>query len=147
MFSIITIASSTTKPVAMVSAISDRLSSEKPQNHITPNVPISDSGSATPAMNGRADGAQEDQHHQHDQADLQDQRELHVAHRGADRLGAVGDDGEADAGRDRALQARQLGADALHGLRYVGAGLALDVDHDRGLAFVPGADRRSPPRR
>ena len=50
MFSIMTIASSTTKPVPMVSAISDRLSSEKPQNHITPKVAISDSGSATPAM-------------------------------------------------------------------------------------------------
>ena len=50
MFSIITMASSTTKPVPMVSAISDRLSSEKPQNHITPKVATSDSGSATPAM-------------------------------------------------------------------------------------------------
>ena len=50
MFSIITMASSTTKPVPMVSAISDRLSSEKPANHITPKVAISDSGSATPAM-------------------------------------------------------------------------------------------------
>ena len=50
MFSIITMASSTTKPVPMVSAISDRLSSEKPANHMTPKVAISDSGSATPAM-------------------------------------------------------------------------------------------------
>ena len=50
MFSIITMASSTTKPVPMVSAINDRLSSEKPANHITPKVAISDSGSATPAM-------------------------------------------------------------------------------------------------
>ncbi len=50
MFSIITMASSTTKPVPMVSAISDRLSSEKPQNHITPKVAISDSGNAAPAM-------------------------------------------------------------------------------------------------
>ena len=50
MFSIMTMASSTTKPVPMVSAISDRLSSEKPANHITPKVAISDSGSATPAM-------------------------------------------------------------------------------------------------
>ena len=50
MFSIMTMASSTTKPVPMVSAISDRLSSEKPENHITPKVAISDSGSATPAM-------------------------------------------------------------------------------------------------
>ncbi len=50
MFSIMTIASSTTKPVPMVSAISDRLSSEKPHSHMTPKVAISDSGSATPAM-------------------------------------------------------------------------------------------------
>ncbi len=44
MFSIITIASSTTKPVAMVRAISDRLSSEKPHRYITASVPTSDSG-------------------------------------------------------------------------------------------------------
>ncbi len=50
MFSIMTMASSTTKPVPIVSAISDRLSSEKPANHITPKVAISDSGSATAAM-------------------------------------------------------------------------------------------------
>ena len=50
MFSIITIASSTTKPVPMVSAISDRLSSEKPQKYITAKVAISDTGKATPAM-------------------------------------------------------------------------------------------------
>ena len=50
MFSIITMASSTTKPVPIVSAIRERLSRLKPQNHITPKVAISDSGSATPAM-------------------------------------------------------------------------------------------------
>ncbi|MNC86458.1 hypothetical protein D3C83_21240 [compost metagenome] len=46
MFSIITIASSTTKPVAIVSAISVRLLIENPARYITPNVPISDSGTA-----------------------------------------------------------------------------------------------------
>ena len=50
MFSIITMASSTTKPVPMVSAISDRLSRLKPAKYITPKLVISDSGSATPAM-------------------------------------------------------------------------------------------------
>ena len=50
MFSIMTMASSTTKPVPMVSAISERLSSENPQNHMMPKVAISESGSATPAM-------------------------------------------------------------------------------------------------
>ena len=50
MFSIITIASSTTKPVEMVSAISERLSREYPSRYITPNVPTSDSGTATLGM-------------------------------------------------------------------------------------------------
>ena len=50
MFSTITIASSTTNPVAMVSAISVRLLIEKPARYITPNVPISDSGTTTLGM-------------------------------------------------------------------------------------------------
>ena len=44
MFSIITMASSTTKPVAIVSAISDRLSRLKPSWYIAASVPTSDSG-------------------------------------------------------------------------------------------------------
>ena len=44
MFSIMTMASSTTKPVAMVSDISDRLSSEKPSRYMIASVPTSDSG-------------------------------------------------------------------------------------------------------
>src|ERR1700694_3524237 len=47
MFSIITIASSTTKPVAIVNAIKVRLLMENPARYITPNVPINDSGTAT----------------------------------------------------------------------------------------------------
>src|ERR1700722_15957477 len=44
MFSIITMASSTTNPEPMVSAISDRLLRLKPHRYITAKVPISDSG-------------------------------------------------------------------------------------------------------
>ena len=114
MFSIITIASSTTKPVPMVSAISDRLSSEKPQNHMTPKVAISDSGRATPAMMVARMVRRKMQHHQHDQHDAQHQRELHVADRGADacRCGRARRS-SVDADRHRALQARQLVLDAL----------------------------------
>ena len=50
MFSSITMASSTTKPTASVSAISDRLSSEKPNRYITANVPTSDIGNARLGM-------------------------------------------------------------------------------------------------
>ena len=49
MFSIITMASSTTKPTEMVSAISEKLSSEKPSAHIAASVPAMDSGTVTPA--------------------------------------------------------------------------------------------------
>ena len=47
MFSIITMASSTTKPLEMVKAIKVRLLIEKPARYITPKVPTSDSGTAT----------------------------------------------------------------------------------------------------
>jgi hypothetical protein len=50
MFSTMTIASSTTKPVAMVSAISVRLLIEKPARYITPKVPTSDSGTTMLGM-------------------------------------------------------------------------------------------------
>jgi len=50
MFSIITTASSTTKPVAIVSAMSDRLLREKPSAYITAKVPTIDTGTVTPGM-------------------------------------------------------------------------------------------------
>jgi hypothetical protein len=50
MFSIITMASSTTNPVAIVSAMSDRLLSENPARYMTPNVPTSDNGTAMLGM-------------------------------------------------------------------------------------------------
>ena len=50
MFSMTTMASSTTNPGAMVSAISVRLLIEKSRNTITANVPTSESGTATAGM-------------------------------------------------------------------------------------------------
>ncbi|KWV86430.1 hypothetical protein PFLmoz3_03863 [Pseudomonas fluorescens] len=50
MFSSITMASSTTKPVAMVRAISVRLLMENPARYITPKVPTRDSGTAMDGM-------------------------------------------------------------------------------------------------
>src|SRR5882757_7715551 len=45
-----TIASSTTKPVEIVSAIRERLSRLNPQRYITVNVPMRDTITATPGM-------------------------------------------------------------------------------------------------
>ena len=50
MFSKTTIASSTTKPVAMVKAMSVRLFKLKPMRYITTQVPAKDSGKATAGM-------------------------------------------------------------------------------------------------
>src|ERR1700735_384227 len=47
MFSITTMASSTTKPVAIVSAIMDRLSMLYRHKYMTANVPIKETGTAT----------------------------------------------------------------------------------------------------
>ncbi len=51
MFSIITTASSTTKPVEMVSAMSERLFRLKPSPYMTANVPTIDTGTVMPGMN------------------------------------------------------------------------------------------------
>src|SRR5689334_260863 len=50
MFSIMTIASSTTNPVEIVSAINVRLLRLNPIKYIVPNVPMSDSGTAAAGM-------------------------------------------------------------------------------------------------
>ncbi|OIQ76290.1 hypothetical protein GALL_420320 [mine drainage metagenome] len=50
MFSIMTMASSTTKPVAMVSAISVRVLMEKPNRYMAPKVPTRASGTAVAGM-------------------------------------------------------------------------------------------------
>ena len=47
MFSSTTMASSTTKPLEIVKAMSDRLSILKPNMYITPQVPIMETGTAT----------------------------------------------------------------------------------------------------
>ena len=50
MFSRTTMASSTTKPVAIASAMSERLSRLYPQRYMTPNVAMSETGTATLGM-------------------------------------------------------------------------------------------------
>ena len=89
MFSIITIASSTTNPVEIVNAISDRLSRLKPISFITPKVPTTASGNATLGITVAQNFLQKHKNHHHNQADRQEQRELHIANRSADRCGPI----------------------------------------------------------
>ena len=92
MFSSITIASSTTKPTESVRAISDRLSrlySEQIHHREGPNE-------RARQRKARDDGGreipEEQEDHEHDQADGDHQRELHVVHRLANREGAIAAD-------------------------------------------------------
>ena len=106
MFSSTTMASSTTKPVATVSAISDRLSRLKPSRYIAPKVPISDSGTATLGTSAARALRKVGEHHQHHQHDRDHQGAFDIAQRGANGLGAVVGLNDADAGRNRGLQLR-----------------------------------------
>ena len=86
---------------------------------------------------GRNEGGtgvtQEKKKHQNHQSHCQQQFELGVIHRGTDGGGAVGDHLHIHGSRQRGLQARQQGLDAVHGLNHVGAGLALHIqDHGGG---------------
>ena len=91
-----TIASSTTKPVAIVSAISDRLLRLNPARYMTASVPTSDSG--TDRLGIRvADGLRKNRKitittSTHGEAEF----ELDIGDRGADRGGAVGHDLDVD---------------------------------------------------
>ena len=89
MFSITTMASSTTKPVEIVSAISERLSMLKPNRYITAKVPISEDGNGDGGNERGSPVAQKDEDDKNHQDDGENERALHIADRGADGGGAV----------------------------------------------------------
>ncbi len=142
MFSIITMASSTTKPVAMVSAISVRLLIENPARYITANAPISDNGTTTLGMTVAAS--------------LRKNRKMTIttsatASSNSKRTSrtdarmvivrSVSTATSTAAGSD-ALQLRQHPLDAVDHLDDVGARLALDVEDDCRRLVGPGRQLR-----
>ena len=86
---------------------------------------------------GGPEFAQEHKDHHHHQHDRQHQRELDIGHRGADGLGAVGQDGDGHRRRDHGAQLGEQRFDAVGGLDDVGAGLALNVQDDGRLLIHP----------
>jgi len=101
MFSIITIASSTTNPVAMVSAISVRLFHAEPARYMRPKVPTSESGTAM-ARDERAAAVRRKRKITITTGHREHQFELHVLDRGAGWFGAVGERATStDAGSER----------------------------------------------
>ena len=86
----------------------------------------------------KAEDHRDDEHDGHDQCDL------HVAHRGADRVGAVqATEISTPAGIAR-FNSGRAALNALHGLHDVGAGLTLNVQNHGGdflaIMEIPGAD-------
>ena len=102
MFSITTIASSTTKPVATVRAISDRLSRLKSGLIHDRQCADQRQRHRQAGDDGRWDVAQEDEYDHHDQADRQRKLEFDVLNRGADGGRAVGQRFDRDRRRQRA---------------------------------------------
>ena len=141
MFSIITMASSTTKPVAMVSAMSERLSRLKPAKYMMPKEAISDSGSVTPATMVALSVRRNKSTTITTRTTLSIERVLHIPHGRADGACAVCDDLRLYARRKRGLKLGQDFLDAVHGADNVRARLALDVDNDSRHAVIT---RRAP---
>src|SRR6478752_8593301 len=90
---------------------------------------------------GRPEGAQEYEDHHHHEHDCRHQRELHVVDRGADGLGAVGNDIQLYGWRDRSFELRQERLDAIDRLDDIGAWLALNGENDGALLVVPAGDQ------
>ena len=61
----------------------------------------------------------------------------YVPHRGPDRGGAVGQDGDLHAGRQRASKLGQQGLDAVDDLDHICARLPLDIEDHRGGIVHP----------
>ena len=133
-------ASSTTKPVAMVSAISDRLLRLKPNRYIAPSVPTSDSGTDRLGIRVARALRRNTKITSTTRMTASVSSNSTSSHRGADGHGAVGQDVEVDRGRQRGLQLRQQRLDALDHRDDVGAGLALDVEDDGRRLVHPGAE-------
>src|SRR3984893_18017323 len=141
MFSTSTTPSSTTKPTAIDKAIKEKV--------VETVAEFVEHGEGTDQWQGHGDGrhngrpkiTQEYEDHHDDERNRQQQGELHVVDRGADGLGAIGNDIYLDRGRNRGLEHRHHRLNPTHGLDDVGAGLALDRQNDCPLLVEPGGNQ------
>ena len=89
----------------------------------------------------RPEIAQEQKDHHHHEADGEDQRELDVGDRGADRHGAVEDGFDLHRRRNARGELRQFGLDLVDGVDDVGAGLLEYGQDDAVLVVLIAGDR------
>ncbi len=133
-FSSTTIASSTTKPVAMVSAISVKLLIEKPARYITPNVPTSETGTATLGISVARPSRRNTNTTRITSTTEIGERAPDVAQRRADRRRALHRRRQRDRAGNRRAQRRQQRRYAVDRLDDVRVGLAVDDHEHRRLA-------------
>ena len=107
-----------------------------------PKVPTSETGTATLGIDRGRNVSQKQENRHHDEGDGEQERKFHVAHRGADRRGAVGENGNINRRGQVGLDLRQKLFDAVNDLDDVRAGLALDVDDDRRRLVHPRRELR-----
>ena len=112
-FSSTTMASSTTNPVEIVSAISERLSRLKPRRYITPNEPRIDTGTATLGIAAARTLRRKTKTTRITSATAVIKRALGVGERAADGDRPVDDDVQIDVAGQRSGEARQLRFDAV----------------------------------
>ncbi len=140
MFSITTIASSTTKPVAIVSAISERLSRLKSNSYMIASAPTSDSGTDRLGMivagmlrrNRKITSTTSPTASDSSNSTSSTEARIVVVRSVS---GVISIDA-----RQRGRQLRQQLLDAVDDLDDVGAGLALDVDDERRRRVHPGGE-------
>ena len=142
MFSRTTIASSTTKPVEMVSAISERLSRLKPKSHMTPIVPSSETGTATVGMRPARGSRRNANTTRITRTTAIDQRALDIVDRSADGRRTVFNDIELDVAGDRRFELRQRRRYAIDRTDDIGAGLRKTSTSTAGAPFANPKLRR-----
>ena len=139
-FSIMTIASSTTKPAAIVIAISDRLLRLNPARYITPKVPTSDSGTDRLGMIVPDALPRNRKITSTTRTMASTSSDLDRGDRGADRIRTVAQHHQIHSRRQRRPQPRQQRLDAIDDVDDIGAGLALDGYDDRRLGIHPAGE-------
>ncbi len=107
------------------------LSILKSNRYIAPNVPISEIGTASAGISVAREPPQEHEDHHDHQRDHEQQRELNIVHRLADRARAVVEHLDLGIARQVVLEARQHRLDAIHHIDRVGFGCRCTRKQDR----------------
>ena len=134
MFSSTTIASSITMPTESVSASIVIMLSVKPMYQMRPNVAMIDVGMAMAEMIVERRFVRNSKHDERREQRADDEVFFDVVDRRFDELGAVADDAQLVAGRQRLRGRLELFLDAVDDLDGVGARLPADVQQHRARA-------------